>query len=318
MPFTSHRSAGGRQSNKKSHSSSKSKRSAKKSQGGKVNKAVKKGAAGFEASKGRVNRQNEAKQRRNNARQAILSTRRVGLLAVSASSSAGTSSSSSPPKIVGIVCLSEGRQAHGSSPARVSESFVGDFIDASPDTSPFSSDPTVTTFPQLKGQVQLLTPSHFGADESSFSCPKYIPAVLELSMVCDVLLFVMDGVSALSAPLHSSTTNTTSGDESYPNLLSVQGERTLTAIKAQGLPTVLSLLVLPPGCSTNQNVSKKNGGMTKGQRRKIEDLRKYTSRFLKGEAGYDVKVVEDDCLAPPPSHSPLVFKKEGKGPIAKI
>ena len=40
-----------------------------------------------------------------------------------------------------------------------------------------------------------------------------------------------------------------------------------------GLPAVLSLLVLPEGCGGNQNVSKKNGGMTKGERRKVEDLR---------------------------------------------
>ncbi|GMH62174.1 hypothetical protein TrRE_jg4581 [Triparma retinervis] len=300
MP-SSHRSGGLKQSNKGHKTGGSSKRSQKRQQGGKVNKSVKKNAASAIESKGRVNRQNEAKQRRQNARQATISARRIGSLSTTTSNTTSSANSSSPPKIVGVVSLSEPRVGPDGAVARVSESQVKAFIESSPDTSSVASDPTITTFPQLKGQVQLLTPSQFGADESSFSCPNYIPAILELSRVCDVLLFVIDGVSALAPPVHAATSATTSGDESYPNLLSVLGERTLTAIKAQGLPTVLSLLVLPPGCSTNQNVSKKNGGMTKGERRKIEDLRKYTSRFLKGEVGYDVKVVEDDCSPPPPS-----------------
>ena len=116
--------------------------------------------------------------------------------------------------------------------------------------------------------------------------------------------------AALLPPIDSSPDSS----EEYPNLLSTQGERALIALKAQGLPTALGLLLLPPGTTTAQAVSKKNGGLTKGDRRKIDDLRKYVGRFLKGEMGDDVKVVEEDeditaavkaaPLSSPPSSPP--------------
>ena len=155
MP-SSHRSGGLKQSNKGHKTGGSSKRSQKRQQGGKVNKSVKNNTSAALESKGRVNRQNEAKQRRQNARQATVSARRIGSLSTSTSSPTFSSSSSSPPKIVGVVSLSEPRMRPDGAAVRVTESSVKVFIDSSPDTSSAASDPTITTFPQLKGQVRMV------------------------------------------------------------------------------------------------------------------------------------------------------------------
>jgi hypothetical protein len=92
----------------------------------------------------------------------------------------------------------------------------------------------------LKGQFQLLTPDDFNSEE-------YISGVLQMALASDVILITFDGVSALSSPIKNSCISTTDGDEEYPNLLSPEGERALTALKSQGLPNLTSLLVLPDG-----------------------------------------------------------------------
>ena len=298
--FSSHRSGGLKQSNKRHKSSKASKRLLNRNQGaGRVEKNGGKGggrggktSGNLDASASRKNRQNEALQRRRNNRAAKMSMRRIGMM----SSVAGARSDcGDPPKVVGVICLSEGRLGSEGLLGRCEETAIKRHVESLPCSDVSPSDPSVVAFPQLKGRVQILTPRDLGAREgSSPSDSDYIPAALELARVADVLLFVFDGVSALSDPIHQSTAGTTSGALEYPNLISVLGERTLTCIKAQGLPQVASLLLLPPRALSTEGVSKKNGGMTKGEKRKLDDLRKYTARFLKSEVGYDVKVVEED------------------------
>ncbi|GMH91552.1 hypothetical protein TrVE_jg5526 [Triparma verrucosa] len=282
---TSHRSGGLKQSNKNHKSSKSSKRALSRKLGaGRIEKAKKNASKSKlgAASSARQNRQNEAAIRRKSKKAVSQSKRRIG----------STSSETDVPKIVGVLCLSEGRLGPEGE-GRMEESDIRRYISSLPSTEPSKSDVTVTTVPQLKGQFQLITPSDFSSSSSD-----YLSGVLKMALASDILLVAFDGVSALSEAIKAEGDNvhTTDGDEEYPNLLSPSGERALAALKAQGIPNITSLLVLPDGSVEASAVSKKNGGLTKGNRRKIDDLRKYVSRFLRGEVGEDVKVVEDDSI----------------------
>jgi hypothetical protein len=312
MP-SSHRSGSLKQSNKGHKSSVASKRALSRGQGaGKVNKAEKRSGPKGAALVGgalRKNRANEAQQSRDKKRQASLQQRRVGSLNAAAARGgpAAAGGASGPPKIVGVVCLSEGRGGAGGL-GRVSEDAVRAHVlglAAANATGPAPADPFQV--PQLKGHLQLLTPLDFapaaaGAPPGALPDSQFVPAALELARVCDVLVLAFDGVAAQLPPIqpqHASAAANPEGEE-YPNLLSTQGERVLTALKSQGLPQAVGLLLLPEGSLAMSGVSKKNGGLTKGDRRKIDDLRKYTQRFLKGEMGDDVKVVEEDAVGAAP------------------
>jgi pre-rRNA-processing protein TSR1 len=226
--------------------------------------------------------------------------RKIGSLSAASVSTVG--GANSPPKTVGVISLSEGRQGVNGL-GRVSEDQVRSFVLNLSASTPTTAGSNTFLVPQLKGHLQMLTPSDFVPNlaalppNSPLPDSVYIPAALEMARVCDVVVFTFDGVCALMPPLstNTATTQDITGEE-YPNLVSTQGERALTALKAQGLPSTLGLLLLPDGTLNAQTVSKKNGGLTKGDRRKIDDLRRYVARFLKGEMGADVKVVEEDGL----------------------
>merc|ERR1712113_448474 len=66
-----------------------------------------------------------------------------------------------------------------------------------------------------------------------------IQAALDLSRVCDILIFIIDSNSSNKST--SSVFHTSQEYDSF--LISPRGRRVLHAIKAQGIPTTITLLV---------------------------------------------------------------------------
>mmetsp|Transcript_33014 Transcript_33014/g.38437 ORF Transcript_33014/g.38437 Transcript_33014/m.38437 type:complete len:949 (-) Transcript_33014:42-2888(-) len=296
-----HRSSGLKQSNKGHKSNKSSKRSLNRSAGGKVQGRVgikKKGGVNGVASKAKADRAHMAKQRRMASKEKLLQQKRVqGRLNTN---SAESEKAAIVPRVVGIISLAEIETQL--------ENDVRKFlVDASDKSNASSGDMSSVTAIYQKykkeGYVTFLT------NTSSFSSyytkvkddeDSSVQAALDLCRVCDTVMFLVDGRDAEnngSASIAgmdigggaSVSTSTTTGQQNYDHLISARGERVLSAIKSQGLPTPLTVLVNFEGGSDDDNMSMSSSLSFKSVRRtaikRKLGLRKYLSRLALTEFG---------------------------------
>eukprot|EP00584_Thalassiosira_punctigera_P020182 CAMPEP_0172549544 /NCGR_PEP_ID=MMETSP1067-20121228/18584_1 /TAXON_ID=265564 ORGANISM="Thalassiosira punctigera, Strain Tpunct2005C2" /NCGR_SAMPLE_ID=MMETSP1067 /ASSEMBLY_ACC=CAM_ASM_000444 /LENGTH=1058 /DNA_ID=CAMNT_0013336937 /DNA_START=47 /DNA_END=3223 /DNA_ORIENTATION=- len=286
----SHRAGKLKQQNKKNKRSSASKRSRNRMHGGKVQglpsghrKGVKSNAVGGKA---KANRMNAAKQRREASRRNAWNARRgVGAM-VDGGASLSRALSAAPPRIVGIVSLSE---AEGDLEERVRRSLMGGadkkVLAASGDGALMSSVTASYGVHAKGGQPHLTLLANSSSFRSQYSA-KYgeddasVQAALDLCRVCDLVLFLIDGSTAVSvssfsvhhgdgsaSDTHSvaatsvKTSNTTTH---LDHLISERGDRILSAIKAQGLPTPVTVIVHKEISGDSASAFAIEGGVPKG------------------------------------------------------
>jgi len=273
-----HRAGSLRQSNKRHKSSSSSKRSLDRQAGSGRVKAkttiagTKKGIASSLAGS-KANRVHASQQRREKSKQQLLMDRRR------------VSAHHGVPKIVvvGIVALS----GESTEEATAFEEHVRDSIvsEASSSVSRcYQNSSTIASvscrFESSKAALTLLTNStaFYQCNLKRNSDPREdtredaaIHAALDLVRVCDVVLFTLDG-------------NMSNNRDDCEAMMSERGERMLTALKAQGLPTPLTALCFGTNhCSDNTSSKKlKHRG----------DIKRYVQRMATTEFGQDAKVLE--------------------------
>ena len=277
----SHRAGKLKQSNKKNKRSTASKRSRNRLQGGKVagnggaiggvRKSLKSTTTTTAAheSSAKANRLNAAKQKREASKKSLLQARR-GLLASVASSvgiSASRALSTPPPRVVGIISLSEQESEL--------EECVRQFIVGGADrvitcdSDGTSRSITAAYNAHAKGgqsNLTLLTNSTSFHPQYSSSYSEEdasVNAALDLCRVCDMVLFLVDSSSVTSSSaisaagshhagmsgggdgmsIAATSIKTSANTAHLDHLISERGDRILTAIKAQGMPTPVTLIV---------------------------------------------------------------------------
>lgn len=286
MPGHHHRAGSLRQTNKKNKRYKSSKRSASREAGGKVANHKQSGARN--AAQSKSDRRNHQQQKRNAKRQDILRKKR------------GLGGVALPSRLVGIVSLSATHGLEERLKYRIlseADQFVHTYNDA-----PNATVSCKFNVHKKDGALTLLTPSsfnHYGDDDDAF-----VLAALDLARVCDLLLFVVDGNAKIDdTPLeihigdnHSTGTSKTASKD-YDHLICSRGDRALTAIKGQGLPTIITVLAHTEKDAfghdefTMQSVKSLRRA---GIKRHLE-LKKYMNRFALTEFGSDQdKVLEVD------------------------
>ena len=286
MPNHHHRTGGLSQSNKKNKRSRASKRSVSRAAGGRVN--IKAAASINLSAETKANRRHQAQQRRDASRQSVLQKRR------------GMLGGSPPPRVVGIISLAE-NTAELEDRVRTFALRTADQI-----LTPSKATSTAKYNVHKKdGNLTFLT--------SSSSC-RYgddaVVAALDLCRFCDVVLFVIDGNGAnpnemgpmgmqVGGDDSVSTRRTCQNTQEWDHLVSSTGDRILSAVKSQGLPTPITVLAHTVAEEQEDYMTMKS---TKSVRRaalkRKQDLKKYIGRFAETEFGVDnSKVVEIDLTA---------------------
>lgn len=303
MPGHHHRSGGLRQSNKKNKRSKASKRSLTRKAGGKVAGGKKGGVAGMVASS-KADRRNHQQQKRNAKREEIMRKKR-GL----------DGQSSAPPRVVGIIAL-------GDRPKHVEDclqKFITQGADIVARPHGGNQDGTVTckfNVHKRDGNLTLLTcRSGFGHSGSAGDDEDgAVQAALDMARVCDLLLIVingnekpkMDDMEIRFGPGNDNRSTTVSiksgaskGQSHWDHLISERGDSILEAIKAQGLPTALTVLahterdILDGGDDHMTMQSMKS--LRRSSIKRHLDLKKYVNRFATTEFGNNNdKVIEVD------------------------
>jgi pre-rRNA-processing protein TSR1 len=298
-----HRSSGLKQSNKSHKSNRASKRSINRAAGGKVQgrTSIKKKGGGVvsNGSKARADRANMAKQRRLASKEKLLHQKRVqGRLNIKNEDSAIV------PRVVGIISLSEAESQL--------ESHVRTFLVEGSDKAVGKSDMNTTSsvtamYSKFKkeGHLTFLTntsafSSFYDTTHDGEECA--VQSALDLCRVCDTIMLLVDGRDADKGETNtiagmeigggaggaSVSTSATSGQD-YDHLISSRGERVLSAIKAQGLPTPLTVLVNFEGDGDDGEMSLNSCRSMKSVRRsalkKKLGLKKYLTRFAETEFG---------------------------------
>ena len=306
MPSHHHRSSGLKQSNKSHKSNRASKRSINRASGGKVQgrSSIKKKQHGPNTiiSKVKADRANMAKQRRLASKEKLLHQKRVqGRLNLR------NENSSIVPRVVGIISLSES----GAQLEDQVRTFLVDGSDKS--VGVFDSTSSVTAvYSKFKKEGHLTFLTNSSAFSSFYSAydeeDGSVQAALDLCRVCDTIMLLVDsrdtkiddgnfegmeiggGASVMSGATYT---------QKYDQLISTRGERVLSAIKAQGLPTPLTVLVNFEGDSDADDMSMASSKSMKSIRRSAIktklSLRRYLSRFAETEFGEgSEKVMEID------------------------
>lgn len=289
MPGHHHRAGGLRQSNKRNKRSKASKRSVARAAGGKV--MGKAGAAQAMAQQSKADRKNHLQQKRNTKRQELLRKKR------------GLDGLPPPPRVVGIISL-------GENPAI--EDRICDLILSGADRVVRPHHDSGSTFTckfdahKKDGNLTLL-PCRKAFAHHGDSDTAAVLAALDLARVCDLILMVIDGNGPRSDDIvtgmsiggdePSVSTNKTTAGQDWDHLISEQGDRILTALKSQGLPTPLTVLahtqkeILDEDHMTMQSMKSLRRS---GVKRQL-DLRKYVGRFATTEFGSgNDKVLEVD------------------------
>lgn len=322
-----HRASNLKQSNKSHKSNKSSKRSLNKRAGGKVQKVqkqnVKKTTAANGVSKAKANRKLITKQRRQASKDKLLQLRRSQgrsaptLSGLNEFSSSGTLAVT--PRLVGIISLSEREHDLETSVTNFllgnsdeTNGSVPESSSVSAKYSKFKREGHITYLPNSCAFRSTYTENYNNDDAS-------IQASLDLCRVCDMVLFLLDGSDAdkksssmnyddditgmnigdglSTQTVKTSTTSNTQFD--YDHLISSRGDRILSAIKAQGLPTPLAILVNQEGGenSDSDTMSLTSCSSLKSIRRsalkKRLELKKYISRFATTEFGENVCRVMD-------------------------
>ncbi|KAK1747129.1 40S ribosome biogenesis protein, Bms1/Tsr1 family [Skeletonema marinoi] len=245
----SHRAGKLKQTNKKNKRATASKRSKNRLQGGKVNASSGGARKSLKASttnegSAKANRLNAAKQKRDASKKTLLQARR-GLLASVASS-----------VVVGIISLSE---QEGELEECVRQFIVG----GADKVIACESDGTTRTVTAAYsahtkgGQPHLTLLTNSTEEDAS------VNAALDLCRVCDLVLFLVDSSSVTSSmainasiggrgggssigggmSIAATSIKTSANTAHLDHLISERGDRILTAIKAQGMPTPVTLIV---------------------------------------------------------------------------
>ena len=327
----SHRASSLRQSNKGHKSSKTSKRSIKGSSGGKINRnkniSSGKGKGGGHPSKNKANRINIAKQRREASKQKLLDAQRHcgGQQSFNDGTFGNNSNNSSAPlpKLVGIISLSDSEKDF--------EGTVVKYLADGADKTILTSSSSSTVFfanHKKEGYLSLLSNttafrSHYvqhnvdPKDEHQEEDAS-IQAALDLCRVCDLIIFLIDGrfadrkkdilsgmaVIAEDKKAMSSSTSIKSSvapQQDYDHLISDRGDRVLSSVKAQGLPTAITLLVnnsdsnetgtIDDSASVFSLASSMKSSRRAALKKRLE-LKKYVSRFALTEFGENPKVME--------------------------
>ncbi len=288
-------------------------------------------------SKGRANRANMAKQRRMASKEQLLKQKRVqGRLNVNVnvkvnegSTTTTRASAAVVPRVVGLISLSESETQL--------ENYVRTFLvegsDKSVGAKSGSTSSSVTAFYEKykkEGHITFLSNSTAFSSLYATSCNEEdgdvaVQSALDLCRVCDVIMFLVDGRDAdanannngVSSSIingmqiggggggrgsgnMSVTSSVVTNGQDYDHLISSRGERVLSAIKAQGLPTPLTVLVnFEGGDNDDDNMSMASCQSMKSIRRsaikKKLSLKRYLSRFAETEFGEgSEKVMELD------------------------
>lgn len=309
MPSHHHRSSGLKQKNKGHKTNRASKRAVKGAAGGKVQgrAGIKKkgnGTLNSTLSKGRANRANMAKQRRVASKEQLLNQKRLqGRLNIKNEDTAVV------PRVAGIISLSESETQL--------ENYVRTFLVDGSDKAVGKSDSTssVTAFYEKykkEGHITFLSNSSAFSSYYTTSCSEEDVAVqsaLDLCRVCDVIMLLVDGrdankdgssiIGGMEIGGGMSVTSSATSGQDYDHLISSRGERVLSAIKAQGLPTPLTVLVNFEGEGDDGEMSMASCQSMKSIRRsaikKKLSLKRYLSRFAETEFGEgSEKVMELD------------------------
>ena len=255
------------------------------------------------AAQSKADRRNQQQQKRNAKRQELLQQRRGIIMS-------DGSSSQPPPRVVGIISL-------GANPAM--EDRLRDFIAEGADRvikPHYDVDENAASvlckfdIHKKQGVLSLLTCrsafAHHGDKDDGA-----VLAALDLARVCDLVLMVIDGnesrvhgtiaeidIAADEASMQKSKTSV--GQDHWDHLISDRGDRILTALKSQGLPTPLTVLVhtemdaLDDDHMTMQSIKSLRRSKVKRQL----DLKKYVSRFATTEFGTgNDKVIEVDLIS---------------------
>jgi pre-rRNA-processing protein TSR1 len=307
MPH-SHRSSGLKQSNKGHKSNRASKRSINRLAGGKVQgrTGIKSKKHGGPISKAKADRANMAQQRRVASREKILKQKRVqGRLNLN------SVDSSVVPRVVGIISLSQSEKQL--------EDYVRNFLIDGSEKSVGQSDTSssVTAMYSKYKKEGFLT---FLTNTTAFSTlyardfeeeDQSVQAALDLCRVCDTIMLLVDGrdVKKGDASIFSgmdiggdaavSEKSGATNDQPYDHLISTRGERVLSGIKAQGLPTPMTVLVNFEGENDLEEMSISSSLSMKSVRRSAIkqklSLRRYLTRFSETEFGEGAeKVLEID------------------------
>jgi pre-rRNA-processing protein TSR1 len=283
-----HRSGGLRQTNKKNKRSKASKRSLSRKDGGRVNKKTAIGNSIISQSK--ADRRNQAVQKRQTKHAEMLRLRR-GI---------GASTHHSPPttpRVIGIVSLGSSTDI---------EERVRDFIlrDADQVTRNGVSVTCKFNVHKKDGTLTILTAnSAFRKDDSDNAL---LVAALDLARIADALLFVIDGnaeklerdITEMEIGVDAASMNTSSKSivQDWDHLISERGDRILAALKAQGLPTPVTVLahtsVDDDYFFDDNNTMRSSKSIHKSKIKRHLDLKKYVARFASTEFGDQNKVLE--------------------------
>lgn len=287
MPSHHHRAGSLRQSNKKNKRSKSSKRSITKLAGGKVE-----GRRGQFKQKllahNKADRRHIQQQKRDAKRQELIRRKR------------GMDGGPAPPRTVGIISL--GESEHIEERLR---SLILSEADQTFKTLGEDVNSTITAkynVHKKDGNLTVLTNST--AFRSQYSGVNNedaaVLAALDLSRVCDMLLFVVDGneekeesaflgMSIGGDDKSHNTSKTNSTVQDWDHLISQRGDRVLAAVKGQGLPRVVTILAKTDVDMEEPDEDYMTTQSAKSIRRanlkRRNDLKKYISRFATTEFG---------------------------------
>lgn len=291
MPNHHHRAGSLRQTNKRNKRSKASKRSVSRSTGGRVN--VKRSAGSAASSQSKADRRNYLQQKRNASQLATLQKKRgiiSGVVSIA-------------PRVIGILSLGESADSE--------EQLKSQLMTKASQTHENSSGGATAKYDTHKkdGNLTFLTCSKaFGSHYDGDNDDVAVMAALDLCRVCDVILFVIDGdgpiaseedLLGMSIGGKESTTTTTKSASSrdWDHLISDRGDRILTAVKGQGLPTPLTILTRAIKDEPDQDIMTMQSAKSirRSSLKKHADLKRYVSRFATSEFGVENnKVIQVD------------------------
>jgi hypothetical protein len=233
MPNHHHRAGSLKQTNKRNKRSKASKRSVSRATGGRVN--VKTSSASNTSSKTKADRRHHLKQRRDASRLAVLQKKR-GIVAGQVT----------PPRVIGIVSLSE-------SFPQLEEQLLSLLVHKADQTYQNTTGLSVKyNVHKKQGNLTFLTCAKAFGNAAVDDNDAAVMAALDLCRICDMILFVIDGDGVnpdAADPLGmnigdgaSTKSSSTHGRQDLDHLISERGDRILAAVKGQGLPTPLTIL----------------------------------------------------------------------------
>ena len=290
MPSHSHRPGPLRQTNKRNKRSKASKRSLNRGAGGRIN--AKLNASRRTVAKSKADRRHMIQQKRKASREAILQKRR------------GLDGSAPPPRVVGVISLGQEQDIE----TRLIEMLLSDADKVVREeknatiTAKYNAhkkDGTLTFLANSKA----FTP-HYGAEIDG-----QVMAAMDLCRTCDVVLFVIDGngpnpdednIVGMSINTDERSVGTSKSvkshfSQAWDHLISERGDRIISALKAQGLPTPVTILAKTAEDEEGEDymTMKSAKSARRATLKRGLNLRKYVGRFATTEFGVDNdKVVE--------------------------